>query len=269
MEKKFYTGKYDRVFKTILCDEDNKEILQEFLSRILKKKVEVVEILKNELPVVNVIERTKTVDVLVKVDEEYVHIELNSQNKDYLHTRNFIFFTSIYNKKTKKGDAYDLKTKFIHLDFTYKLDDNKDYRKYYIQDDENKRYLDIIEIIEFNMDKIMEYWYNDNEEKIDEYKHLIMLDLEKEGLEKLSEGDDFVKEYEERLNKLNEDETFQSAMTYEEDQELIRNTEKNQAYDNGKLESKIEIAKSLLENNIDINVISKSTGLSIEEINNL
>lgn len=119
------------------------------------------------------------------------------------------------------------------------------------------------------MDKIMEYWYNDDEEKIDEYKHLIMLDLEKEGLEKLSEGDDFVKEYEERLNRLNEDETFQSAMTYEEDQELIRNTEKNQAYDNGKLESKIEIAKSLLENNIDINIISNSTGLSIEEINNL
>ena len=222
---------------------------------------------------VNVIERTKNVDVLVKADDEYIHIELNSQDKDYLHTRNFIFFSSIYNKKTKKRDAYDLKTKFIHLDFTYRLDDNKDYRKYYIQDEENKRYLDTIEIIEFNMDKIMEYWYNESTEKIEEYKHLIMLDLEKESLEKLSERDDFVKEYEERLNKLNEDETFQSAMTYEEDQKLILNTEKNQAYDNGKEEGSIikskEIAKSMLNKSMDVNLISELTNLTIEEINNL
>ena len=34
-EKKFYTAKYDRVFKTILCNEDNKELFQEFLSRLL------------------------------------------------------------------------------------------------------------------------------------------------------------------------------------------------------------------------------------------
>ena len=123
------------------------------------------------------------------------------------------------------------------------------------------------------MDKIMEYWYNESTEKIEEYKHLIMLDLEKESLEKLSERDDFVKEYEERLNKLNEDETFQSAMTYEEDQKLILNTEKNQAYDNGKAEGSIikskEIAKSMLNENIDVNIISKCTNLTIEEINNL
>ena len=68
MEKKFYTAKYDRVFKTVLCDEDNPHLLQEFLSRILKKKVEIVEFLKNELPVRNVSERVKTVDVLVKAD---------------------------------------------------------------------------------------------------------------------------------------------------------------------------------------------------------
>ena len=37
--KKFYTGKYDRVFKTILFDEDNAELTKEFLSRMLKTKV--------------------------------------------------------------------------------------------------------------------------------------------------------------------------------------------------------------------------------------
>ena len=44
------------------------------------------------------------------------------------------------------------------------------------------------------MDKIMEYWYNKNIQKVNEYKHLIMLDLKTKDLEKLSKGDDFVEE---------------------------------------------------------------------------
>ena len=38
MKDKFYTAKYDRVFKDIFCDEDNKELLREFLSRTLKRE---------------------------------------------------------------------------------------------------------------------------------------------------------------------------------------------------------------------------------------
>ena len=37
----------------------------------------------------------------------------------------------------------------------------------------------------------------------------------------------------------------------------------------GKREEKLEIAKNLLSENIDIDIISKSTGLTIDEINNL
>ncbi|MBD9106054.1 hypothetical protein EGW03_06345, partial [bacterium] len=86
-EKKFYTAKFDRVFKTIFCDEDNLSLLKELLERIFKKKIESIEFLRSELPVVSVIDRSKTVDVLVKVDNEYLHIELNCNYKNYLHTR--------------------------------------------------------------------------------------------------------------------------------------------------------------------------------------
>ena len=37
----------------------------------------------------------------------------------------------------------------------------------------------------------------------------------------------------------------------------------------GKQNEKIEIAKNLLAKNIDVNIISECTGLSIEEVNNL
>ena len=71
-------------------------------------------------------EKVKTVNVLVKVYDEHIHIEINVGIPSYLHIRNFIYFSTIYSKK------------------------------------------------------------------VNEYKHLIMLDFETKGLKKLSEGDGFV-----------------------------------------------------------------------------
>ncbi len=40
------------------------------------------------------------------------------------------------------------------------------------------------------MEKIKNYWYNSDRKKVNEYKHLIMLDLDKNNLDKISIGDD-------------------------------------------------------------------------------
>ena len=97
---KFYTARTDRVFKTIMCDENDKEFFIEFLERIINKKIYSLEFLNNELPISTVVERNKTVDCLVKTEDRYIHIELNSKNPRYLHNRNFAFFTSLYAKNT-------------------------------------------------------------------------------------------------------------------------------------------------------------------------
>ena len=188
----------------------------------------------------------------------------------YLHTRNFIYFSTLYCKKVQRGGEYDFKTKFLHIDFTYQLGLKKEECiHYYIQSNTGEKYLENIEIIEYNMDRIMNYWYNEDKEKVLEYRHLIMLDLNTNDLRKLSKGDDFVKEFEEKITDLNERETFQSAMTYEEDQKLILNTEKRISFNEGKEEERQEIAKTMLKKGIDISVISECTGLSIEEIDRL
>ncbi len=140
------------------------------------------------------------------------------------------------------------------------------------------KYVENIKIIEYNMDKIMEYWYNEDIQKVNEYKHLIMLDLETKDLEKLSKGDDFVEEVGKKVMELNEQETFQSAMTYEEDQRLILNAEKSISYEEGiekgiekgmekgLKEKQLEIAKAMFDDNVSTETISKYTGLSIDEI---
>ena len=121
MKNKFYTAKYDRVFKTIFCNEDNTVLLKGLLSRILKKNIEIIEFLRSELPVSSTVDKAKTVDLLVKADNEYLHI------------RNFIYFNNIYSRKVIRGEQYDYSTKFLRIDFTYGLSKNiNDINYYYV-----------------------------------------------------------------------------------------------------------------------------------------
>lgn len=280
--KKFYKGKVDRVFKSIFANEDDPSLLQEFLSRLLDKKIEIIHFLKNEQPIVSVNDKTKSVDLLVKIDNEYTHLEVNTSSNLLIRTRNFNYFTNIYSRKTTRGQIYDFKTKFLHIDLNYNMPINSDFKySYFIQTLNGDKYIDNFKIMVFNMDKYMKYWYTNDSENIDKYKHLIMLDLEENDLKKLSIGDDFVKEFEDKITNLNNQETFQSFMSYEDDQRLLNNSYKAMAYEEGMekgtkigvekgiKQTKIETAKNMLELDIEIDKIIKVTGLSLGEINDL
>ena len=117
------------------------------------------------------------------------------------------------------------------------------------------------------MDRIMQIWYDKEEEK---YKHLVMLDSNLEELEKISKGDELVEEFKKDIKELNENETYTSWLTPEEDAKFILNTEKSISYDEGltkgEKNKQIEIAKNLIKNEVNLNIISSSTGLTIEEL---
>ena len=200
----FYTAKMDRVFKTIFCDENNKDLMKEFLSRLLEKNVEEVQFLRSELGVQNTKEKVKTVDIFALVDGEYIHIELNTGHGKALHLRNFCYFTSLFNKSVKRGEKYNTKAKFLHIDFTYGLRKSRDIKEIYhvINPSKNRLYLPNFTIIEYNMDRIKQFWYDKNKEMYEKYKHLIMLDLKTDELKKIAEGDDFVEEFEEKITHL-------------------------------------------------------------------
>ena len=79
--------------------------------------------------------------------------------------------------------------------------------------------------------------------------------------------------YEDKVTNLNNQETFKSFMSYEEDQRLIQNTEKKMAYEEGveqgTKQNKLEIAKNMLKKNMDIDTISELTGLDINTLQKL
>ena len=99
-----------------------------------------------------------------------------------------------------------------------------------------------------------------------------MLTLNKEELEEFSLGDERIMEYKDKVNELNSDDDFVSFISREEDQEKTENalrtiiSEKNEELKTQKTKLNIEHAKKLKENNVDVKIISDTTGLTIKEI---
>ena len=230
IDKKFYTSKYDLVFKAIFCDDDNPYMMKCLLEDILKIKIEKIQFLNSELKVKRIKERKKIVDALVKVNDNiYINLEINSRKDRNIAFRNLVYFYHIIASKTLKSEKYDLNNQYIHIDFSYGLSSNKETEEEYKERNKTSKieYIDNIKLIEFNMDKIVKFWYDKDEKKIAENKYLIMMNLEKEELEKLSKiykGDEFIMKYKEKCEDINDEEYFTSFLSYEEDQRFLKNT---------------------------------------------
>ena len=146
------------------------------------------------------------------------------------------------------------------------------------------------------MDKIKDIWYSNSKREIEKYKYLIMLDLnqkELRNLEKLSQ-DRSVYKYMETLEEVNKDPEFREFMSAEEDNRKIENSLRREAIESGRKEGleqgikegieqgleqgieqgieqgstkkALEIAKSMITKEMDMDLISELTGLSKEKI---
>ncbi|MGM9878655.1 MAG: PD-(D/E)XK nuclease family transposase, partial [Bacilli bacterium] len=176
----FYTARYDAGFKNALGCESQKELLKYFLEKTLNLKIKELIIDLQELEKPNIKIKTKTLDVLVKTEEETINIEINNGYHDYLPIRNYAYISSVFSSSVFKGESY-LDTKMhIQLNITWGLGLNKPiYNCYTMYDKDNDScYCDKLKIIEINMDKIMNMWYHGDKEKALEYKYFLMLDLE-------------------------------------------------------------------------------------------
>ena len=112
-----------------------------------------------------------------------------------------------------------------------------------------------------------------------------MLDMDKEDLFKLSQTDKLAKKYYDKLMELNTNQEFVGLLSNDEEYEIYVKSEISEAREDahkegvkegidigveqGSKESKLEIAKAMLKEKMDINLIAKVTKLSIEEIEEL
>lgn len=274
-ETKFYTARIDRSFKATLGNEEHQSMLEEFLSRILKQSVRILKYMRNEQVVDSVTEKIKVVDLLVLLeDQRIVHVELNNISAGMLEEvqkRNFIYVASDYVDIVQRGDDYSIETPLIAIDLTYGLGDSAELKEvFYFQNDKGKKYIKDLEMIVVNMDRAMEYWYNKDIKKVQENKHLIMLDCGPEDLKILSEGDELVKEFADNIIKLNTNKKFRQLMTVEEDAAKLDRTMMNKArregLEEGQTIGQAEIIQSFLDSGMSIEEVSKITKMPVEEI---
>ena len=85
----------------------------------------------------------------------------------------------------------------------------------------------------------------------------------------MENADESIKKAKEVLDEISEDEHEQYLAHLREKYIFERQGIEEAGFDKGVKASKIEIAKKLKENNIDIEIITKCTGLTKEEIENI
>ena len=238
MQKQFYTCRYDAAFKEVFMKEENKDLLICLLEKILELKIKEIKYLNLERNVLNVHVKRKHFDLFLDTDIGKIQVEINSYYSDYIPVRNTSYICNTYTSYTSRGDKYDPNINIIQINFSYGLKKDKLFSRYYIQDEDGNKYVSNFLIIELNMDKYMEFWYNKDDMMIE---NSIRDEATKKGLkEGLEKG-------------------LERGIKQGLEQGLERGTE----------QSKNEIAKNMLKKGLDISLISEVTGLSNEQINNL
>ena len=128
-------------------------------------------------------------------------------------------------------------------------------------------------IYEFNIAEYKKILYTDNKKLIKENLHLIMFDCDDKELEMLEEYDSMVKKIRNLVNKYNDDSTIYQFLTTEEDQEKMTRTRilraEQRGLEQGREQTKIETACSLLKENIPLEIISRTTGYSQDYLQTL
>ena len=121
-----------------------------------------------------------------------------------------------------------------------------------------------------NLNNLPSSCYNLSER--DKYFKLLTLN-KKSDLELLSKGDEIMKEAADKIVSLSSDPGFISELEKQQILEYAKAVALEKAEDRGKEiginQRNIEIAKKMLDDNVDISFISKYSGLSIDEIEGL
>ena len=287
--KKFYTLKYDSVFKNVFFR--NERLLKKLLTSILTEYQEGIEIknikIKNcELTKDRIYIKNKLVDLLVETTDKVLNIEINSIFDEIIKMRNLVYLCSSISNSVHKQEGYQKIKQFIQINFNWN-EKNNDKISRYMLCDKNRIYTDKFQIININIEKIMKEWYNQNKsiEYFERYKYMLIVGMEKEDLELIPMEDKDMKDIRDEINKLNEDEDFYQLMTDEEDEEKIRKSfyvegreegkeegkkeGKREGKKEGKKLEKLSNAKKMKEENISESVIQKITGLDINTIRSL
>ena len=286
-DKKWYSGKYDRVFKEVMLNENNRDILKMLLEKILDIDIYDIELLNVESIIGNIHVKGKRLDLNLKTNIGKINVEVNSTNKDYVHSKNFSYLADLYSHDIQVGEVYNYHTKYIQINLSYELSKKiKPISIYKVMDEDKNTYVDNFIIYDVNMEYYKELWYTKDIKKVKDNILLVMLGLDKKDLIELSKTDKVVSKYMEEVERVNENPEFREYISYEEEQRKIRNEFKREGYESGfedginkgieqgiekgiekgAEQKEISIVKNLLASGMEVEKISRITEIPEDKI---
>lgn len=263
----------DDVFKIALGKNENVHLLKDFLQSILKIEITNI-IVKTEVALDKTTTNNKgnRLDLLAEIDnKEQINVEIQTSNKYNIVNRSLYYGSTLYRNSLEKGQDYNIAKKTIVIMI---LDYNEFKEGPYhevarLRRDYNNEV--ITDKIEFHYIQLPKFIESVKEIKGDEEIWLAYISNQLNEKEKgeLINMKKSIEEINAIVDEVMNDEDVYNALTIRELDEYDRRSALSYAEEKGERKKQIEVAKKLLENKIDIDIIIKTTGLTKEEIENI
>ncbi|ENY99502.1 hypothetical protein HMPREF1092_03175 [Clostridium thermobutyricum] len=271
----------DIVFKEIFGSEKNKPILINFLNAVIKptNPIQEVEIRNNDIDKEYLESKFSRLDIKATTNnKEHINIEIQIKNEYNMIQRTLYYWSKMYSEQIQNRENYNKleRTVCINiLNFKY-LDNDKYHNVYRLKEiTTNEELTNLQEIHFIELPKFTEIGNKEEIEDIEKIDSLerwleFLIEPESNTVRQLELSDEAIKQAKTELYRLSMD-SKEREMYYMREKAIydeisaLENAEKK-GLEKGIEQSKKEVAKSLLLENIEIEVISKSTGLTKEEI---
>ena len=270
----------DSMFKTMINNESRMEYICYLIASIFNEDYN--EVLKNTKFIKNNIDKykneesNKTVDLLCKIKGKILNVEVNNNTSKSSLERNLGYMFSLYSANMKRGHKYNF-NEVIQLNLNnFRFKGRKDVLEEcyitninHIPKDINdfQIYSNKIRIINIYLPNIRKKDYN----KLKLYEKLLLIFNENDNqlLKDLSKGDEIMEKYVKESKEASEQDEVIGMYDKELHDEKLRLAENDEYREKGFKEGIKETALKLLQKNIDLNIISECTGISLEELKKL
>lgn len=280
---KLLNPKVDYVFKRIFGQVGNEDITAALISSILNKKVSNIKLDSNPILEKDLMDdKIGILDIKAKIDNSInCDIEMQVVDRKNIKKRILFYWSKMYSKSLKAGQDYSkLEKSIVILISNYQLEGLEDIQKYIskwnIREEEYSKIVltDVMDIYIIELPKFKKYKEKTGNKELNLWIKFIE---NPEVIDKMKEENKEVQKAKEVLEEIsnNEREAYLAELRekYIMDQKDIEaagiDKGLKQGLKQGEINTKLSIAKKMKEDHIDINIISKYTDLTIEEIENI
>ena len=280
MSKGLLDPKVDFVFKNIFGSPKHPRILISFLNAILKpvQKIVSVEIKGTDIEKQFIEDKYSRLDVKATTsNNEIINIEIQLKNENNMIQRSLYYLSKMYEEQLSEGEDYSklCRTVCINiLNFKY-LQTDKFHTGYRLKEIEsNEELTNIIEMHFIEIPKLEDY--SDEKDMLVAWTEFLK-NPESEKVRGLELSVEEIREAKDELirmsNNPEERALYDMRAKILKDKISELNAAMKEGIEKGREEGErnkaIEIARNMKSSGLEISMISKLTGLTIDEINNI